>query len=68
MKEMLRRMVDAMTDQEADRALRVLRSSGFRTPDAMTRQDLRSFVGSFSSGDGTLSHRTTELLADGFGR
>ncbi len=67
-KEMLRRMVDAMTDEEADRALRVLRPSGFRTPEAATQQDLPSFVGSFASSDGTLSQRVDELLADGFGR
>ncbi|MBN9608340.1 MAG: hypothetical protein BGO26_20090 [Actinobacteria bacterium 69-20] len=64
-KELLRRMIDAMTDEEADRALRAL---GATKPEMPTSQQLPDFVGSFASGDGTLSQRTRDLLADGFGR
>lgn len=61
-------MVDAMTDDEADRALRILQPEGIAAPEAPAQQGLPSFVGSFASGDGTLSQRTDDLLADGFGR
>lgn len=61
-------MFHAMTDEEADRALFVLEPSGFRAPEVAGQEDLPSFVGSFASGDGTLSQRADELLADGFGR
>lgn len=67
-KELLRRMVEAMTDEEADRALRALEPIGIAAPRSTAPQDLPSFVGSFASGDGTLSQRTGELLAGGFGR
>lgn len=67
-KELLRQIVDAMTDEEANRALRVLQPDGIAAPEAPVPQDLPSFVGSFASGDGTLSQRTDDLLADGFGR
>lgn len=67
-KELLRRMVDAMTDEQADRALRALEPIGVAVPPSPTQQGLPSFVGSFASGDGTLSQRTDDLLADGFGR
>lgn len=67
-KELLRRMVDAMADEEADRALRVLQPTGVAGREATVRQDLPSFVGSFASGDRTVSRRTDDLLADGFGR
>lgn len=67
-KELLRRMVDAMTDEEADRALQALEPIGITAPQPLRQQGLPSFVGSFASGDGTLSQRTDDLLADGFGR
>lgn len=63
----VRCMVDAMADEEADWALRVLRSGGFRPPAAVAQKGLPGFVGSFASGDGTFSQRTDELLVDGFG-
>lgn len=67
-KELLRRMVDAMTDEQADRALRALEPIGFPVQEVSAQQGLPRFVGSFASGDGTLSQRTDDLLADGFGR
>jgi hypothetical protein len=65
-KEILRRMVEAMTDEDADRALRALEPLGVAAPEAAARRGAPSFVGSFASGDGSLSQRTDELLADGF--
>lgn len=61
-------MVDAMTDEEADRALRAVQLTGAAAREATAQPELPSFVGSFVSGDGASSQRTDDLLADGFGR
>lgn len=68
-KERLRLLVESMTDEQAERAIRVLEP--LATPEQATGpqgNELPDFVGAFASGDGRLSSRVDELLADGFGR
>lgn len=69
-RERLHLLVDAMDDEQAERALRAVEpiaQSRCAAADGGSRP-LPEFVGSFASGRRDLSQRVDELLADGFGR
>lgn len=68
-KERLRLLIESMTDEQAERAIRVLERIALPEQETGPQDDeLPAFAGVFASGDGRLSSRVDELLADGFGR
>ncbi len=69
-RERLHLLVDAMDDEQAERALRAVEpiAQSRSTATDAGRRPLPEFVGSFDSGRRDLSHRVDELFADGFGR
>lgn len=69
-RERLHLLVDAMDDEQAERALRAVEpiAQAYSSAAAAGRRPLPEFVGSFASGRHDLSQRVDELLADGFGR
>jgi len=69
-RERLHLLVDAMDDEQAERALRAVEPivQAGSSAAAAARRPLPEFAGSFASGHHDLSQRVDELLADGFGR
>ncbi|UVO12342.1 hypothetical protein NM962_21165 [Mycobacterium sp. SVM_VP21] len=69
-RERLHLLVDAMDDEQAERALLAVEPIAQSHPVGADagRRPLPGFVGSFDSGRHNLSQRVDELLADGFGR
>lgn len=69
-RERLHLLVDAMDDEQAERALRVVEpiAQSRSTAADAGRRPMPEFVGSFDSGRHDLSQRVGELFADGFGR
>ena len=68
--ERLHLLVDAMDDEQAERALRAVEpiAQSCSTAADASHRPLPEFVGSFASGRHDNSQRVNELLADGFGR
>lgn len=65
-KELLHRLVDELPDEQAPRALELLRGIADAGPDRPRR--LPSSLGVGDSGRADISGRVDEILADGFGR
>jgi hypothetical protein len=67
-KEQLQQLVAEMGEEQASRALGLLRPLVQDKPDNGQAPRLPEFVGSGDSGRSDLSERVDELLAEGFGR
>jgi hypothetical protein len=65
-KELLHRLVDELPDEQAPRALELLRSIADTGPGQPRR--IPSSLGAGDSGRADISARIDEMLADGFGR
>jgi hypothetical protein len=66
-KERLREIVEALDDEQAERALNALAALGTVPVQRAARPQPRS-LGHGASGRGDLSERVDDILADGFGR
>jgi hypothetical protein len=67
-KEQLQQLVAEMGEEQASRALGLLKPVLQEQPDNGQPPRLPEFVGSGDSGRSDLSERVDELLAEGFGR
>jgi hypothetical protein len=67
-KEQLQQLVADLGEEQASRALSVLRPLLAAVPDDQQAARLPRFVGIGDSGRSDLSERVDELLAEGFGR
>jgi hypothetical protein len=66
-KERLREIVEALDDEQAERALSALAALG-AVPDQRTPRPQPRSLGFGASGRGDLSERVDDILAEGFGR
>jgi hypothetical protein len=67
-KEQLQQLVAEMGEEQASRALGLIKPVLQEQPDSGQPPRLPGFVGSGDSGRSDLSERVDELLAEGFGR